>query len=86
MNVELVDRMGSDVSVVNAARVSYGKQVTAMSASDRKLLKYLANHKHWTPFAHPQLSFRIKASIAVARQLFRHTVGLAINETSHGGT
>ena len=58
MNVELVDHMGSDVSVVNAARVSYGKQVTAMSTSDRKLLKYLATHKHWTPFAHPQLSFR----------------------------
>ena len=82
MQVELIDSMGSDLTVVNAARVSYGKHVEGMSDKDYKLLNYLAKHKHWTPFAHPQLSFRIKASISVARQLFRHQVGLAVNEVS----
>jgi len=47
-----------------------------------KLLGYLANHKHWTPFSHPQISFRIKAPIFVARQWFKHMVGITRNETS----
>ena len=82
MKVELIDTMGTDLSVVNAARVSYGKHTDAMRERDVKLLKYLAVHGHWTPFAHPQLSFRIAANIAVARQLMRHQVGLAVNEVS----
>ena len=82
MNVDLIDHMGSDLTVVNAARVSYAKTKTLMDMSDVKLLSYLASHKHWTPYAHPQMSFRIKATIQVARQLFRHEVGLALNETS----
>ena len=82
MKVELIDHMGSDLSVINAARVSYGKHTDAMRERDVKLLKYLAEHGHWTPFAHPQLSFRISANIAVARQLLRHQVGLAVNEVS----
>ena len=49
---------------------------------DKKLLAYLAKHGHWSPFSHPQLTFRITASIAVARQLYRHQVGLAVNEVS----
>ena len=82
MKVSLIDRMGDDLMVVNAARVSYAKWHDEYTANDTKLLGYLAKHGHWSPFAHPQLSFRISASIAVARQLFRHQVGLAVNEVS----
>jgi len=94
MNVELIDNMGSDLSVVNAARVSFdkgsdwnywnddGKVKKYMKPKDVKLIEYLAKHKHWSPFSHPQLMFRIKAPIFVARQLGKHQVGLAWNEIS----
>ena len=96
--VHLVDSMGSDLSVVNAARVSFAKEsewvvtpvgneeswdvVASLSAQDQKLINYLAKHNHWTPFAHAFASFRIKAPIFVARQLVKHQVGLAWNEVS----
>lgn len=83
MKVELIDQMGSDVSVVNAARVSFNKKVDALDLfNDVKLIKYLARHKHWTPFGHCFVSFRIKAPIFVARQLAKHQVGLCWNEVS----
>ena len=82
MKVELIDKMGSDLTVVNAARVSYGKNKEVMDASDEKLIKYLAKHNHWTPFAHCTLQFRIKAPVFVARQLVKHQVGLSWNEIS----
>ena len=82
IEVELIDSMGSDLSVVNAARVSFGKRKTEMSAGDEKLIKYLAKHNHWSPFAHAQIQFRIKAPIFVARQLVKHQVGLVWNEIS----
>lgn len=83
MEVTLIDCMGSDLSVVNAARVSFAKRHEELDeVSDVRLLRYLAAHGHWTPFAHPQVSFRVTANIAVARQLFRHQVGLAVNEVS----
>lgn len=102
MKVELVDHMGSDLSVVNAARVSFDKESVLdkidcghedcgpecaghykrLSDKDAKLINYLAKHKHWTPFAHTCLSFRIKAPIFVARQLGKHQVGLVWNEVS----
>lgn len=91
MSVELVDHMGSDLSVVNAARVSFAKEsdwdysrdsIGELSEKDCKLINYLARHNHWTPFAHAFLSFRIKAPIFVARQLVKHQVGLAWNEVS----
>lgn len=82
MNVELLDCMGDDLTVVNAARVSYANHKSAFDATDRRLLSYLVRNGHWSPFAHPQLSFRVAASIACARQLFRHQVGLAVNEMS----
>lgn len=82
-NVELVDVMGSDLSVVNAARVSFAKQHDKFDTEkDTKLINYLAKHKHWSPFAHAFLSFRIKAPIFVARQLVKHQVGLSWNEVS----
>ena len=82
MDVELIDRMGDDASIVNAARVSFGKRITKMTEGDTKLIKYLAKHNHWSPFGHASLQFRIKAPIFVARQLVKHTVGLVWNEIS----
>ena len=82
MNVELVDKMGNDLTVVNAARVSYGKNKTTFELSDEKLIKFLAKHNHWSPFAHCTLQFRIKAPVFVARQLVKHQVGLSWNEIS----
>ena len=83
MEVKLVDKMGTDLSVVNAARVSYAKSKDAFDVvKDEKLIKYLAEHEHWSPFAHASLQFRIKAPIFVARQLVKHQVGLVWNEVS----
>ena len=82
MNIELIDKMGSDASIVNAARVSFGKEITEVSERDEKLIKYLADHEHWSPFAHASLQFRIKAQVFVARQLVKHQVGLIWNEVS----
>lgn len=89
MNVELIDHMGSDLSVVNAARVSFDKESdwlddeqSTLEAKDERLISYLAKHNHWSPFAHCFASFRIKAPIFVARQLVKHQVGLAWNEVS----
>tara|TARA_B100000029_G_scaffold317306_1_gene309758 strand:+ start:312 stop:941 length:630 start_codon:yes stop_codon:yes gene_type:complete len=82
MEVELINKMGSDLSVVNAARVSFNKTKFAFEEKDEKLIKYLAKHNHWSPFAHTSLSFRIKAPVFVARQLVKHQVGLAWNEVS----
>lgn len=78
----LLDHMGSDLTVVNAARVSFGKRSEELSEKDIKLVQYLASHGHWTPFGHPQLSFHIGAPIFVARQLAKHQVGGVWNEVS----
>jgi len=80
--VELLDVMGSDLTVVNAARVSFGKQKEVFDESDEKLIKYLAKYGHWTPFSQCQLQFRIRMPIFTARQYFKHTVGLTRNEIS----
>jgi thymidylate synthase (FAD) len=90
--VELLDYMGSDLTVVNAARVSFNKESTwqevdhenngILAEKDIKLINYLAKHKHWTPFAHPQISLRIKAPIFIRTQLFKHKVGFVENEVS----
>lgn len=83
MKIELIDKMGSDDLVVNAARVSYNKTAgNYTSEQNNSLIRYLAKNNHWSPFAHPQLSFRIKAPIFVARQLVKHQVGLTWNEVS----
>ena len=82
MKVELIDKMGTDLSVVNAARVSYAKTKEVFDDKDEKLIKYLAEHEHWSPFAHANLQFRIKAPVFVARQLVKHQVGLVWNEVS----
>lgn len=81
-SIELIDYMGDDLNIVNAARVSFDKVSNKFSDKDEKLLKYLAEHKHWSPFAHTSLSFRCEAPIFLARQLVKHQVGGVWNEVS----
>lgn len=82
MNVELLSHFGSDLMVINAARVSYGKQKEEFDDKDEKLINYLVKHKHLAPFRHPQLQFRVTCPIYVERQLFKHQVGLSANSIS----
>ena len=83
MDVTLIDSMGSDLSVVNAARVSFAKvHDTFDDDKDTKLIKYLAKHNHWSPFGHASLQFHIMAPVFVARQLVKHQIGLTWNEVS----
>ena len=89
--------MGSDLSVVNAARVSFSKNSNfvwkekqgtstmfeeVLSDKDKKLINYLAKHNHWSPFGHASVQLHIKAPVFVARQLVKHQVGLVWNEVS----
>ena len=99
MDVKYKDHMGTDISVVNAARVSFGKRsvelgydqiaidgyqrtVPHVSSKDGRLLRYLALHNHWTPFAHTAITFHVTAPLFIARQLGKHQVGLVWNEIS----
>ena len=82
MAVELLNVFGDDLTVVNAARVSFAKESHELSQQDEKLIKYLAKHNHISPFFHPQIHFRLKMPIFVAREWFRHQIGLARNEVS----
>ncbi len=82
MTVELLDHMGDDLTVVNAARVSMAKHSAQLVDKDEKLILYLAKHNHWTPFSHVTFQFRLKMPIFVAREWFRHTIGITRNEVS----
>ena len=82
MKVTFIDKMGTDLTVVNAARVSYAKTKEQFENKDEKLIAFLAKHKHWSPFGHASLQFKIKAPVFVARQLVKHQVGLIWNEVS----
>jgi thymidylate synthase (FAD) len=82
MKVELLNVFGDDLMVSNAARVSYGKTKDKLDEKDAKLIKFLADHKHTSPFRHPQLQFRIQCPIFVERQLFKHQVGFTANSIS----
>ncbi len=82
MKAELLSHFGDDLMVVNAARVSYGKESAQLSEKDAKLIKYLVEHKHTAPFRHPQLQFRIECPIFVERQFFKHQVSLTANSLS----
>ena len=81
-SLALVRVSGSDIDVVNAARVSFGKTVDTMSERDEKLVKYLMEHEHTSPFEHNQLSFRVKCPLFVARQWMRHRMN-SYNEISY---
>ena len=83
MEVKVIDVMGTDLTVVNAARVSFKKEhIKVDYEKDEKLIKYLATHDHWSPFGHCSMQFHVKAPIFVARQLVKHQVGLVWNEVS----
>jgi thymidylate synthase (FAD) len=83
MKAEYISHMGDDLTVVNAARVSFDKESTDVGSSgDAKLINYLAKHGHWTPFSHPQITMRYTVPIFVARQEFKHIVGFTRNEVS----
>ena len=83
MTVTLVDHMGSDLSVVNAARVSFAKAHKEFKDdADTILINYLAKLNHWSPFGHASMQFAISAPVFVARQLVKHQVGLTWNEVS----
>lgn len=83
IEVEYIDHMGSDINIVNAARVSYAKEVQEFNLdTDYKLLTYLAKHDHWSPFAHTCISVRCKVPLFLARQLVKHQVGGNWNEES----
>lgn len=72
IGVGYMGHYGDDLTVVNAARVSFHKTATEFKEGDKKLINYLAKHKHFSPFNHAFLSFRVKAPIFVARQLVKH--------------
>lgn len=96
MKAEYINHMGDDLMVVNAARVSFDKESAwdpsvfkegdlethKLGEGDVKLVRYLARHNHWTPFSHPQVTWRMTAPIFVARQAFKHKVGFTENEIS----
>lgn len=82
MQVTYLDHMGSDLTVVNAARVSFGKKKEVFDEKDSRLIAYLVKHKHVLPFRHPHVSFHFKAPIFVARQLVKHQVGMSWSEIS----
>ena len=82
--IEVVDSLGNDLTVVNSARVSFGKRKTKYDNSDRKLVRFLAKYKHYSPFRHLQVQFHIKAPEFVMRQWYKHVVG--IETTSNSST
>ena len=93
MKVELIANLGDDLTVVNAARVSFDKQSSwkrniqafgekELHEKDIKLITYLAKHNHFTPFTHCSITLRETVPIFVARQRFKHTIGFTYNELS----
>ena len=94
IKVEFLDWMGTDLDVVNAAKVSFSKESKwkedsyydmeslQLEDKDKKLINYLAKHDHWTPFAHTALKFRIAAPVPIRTQCFKHKIGMVENEES----
>lgn len=83
INVEYIDHMGDDQRVANVARVSFAKwKDTELDDKDAKLIKFLADHGHWSPFAHSFLTIRMEIPLFLSRQLVKHQVGLSWNEES----
>ncbi len=82
MKAELLSYFGDDLMAVNAARISYSKLKESFDDKDKKLINYLVNHGHFSPFKHPQLQFRIECPIFVERQMFKHQIGLTANSIS----
>ena len=82
MQVQYIAHSGNDLLVVNAARVSFAKESKQFNDKDQKLITYLAEHTHWLPFRHPQVTLRCKAPMFVARQVGKHQTGFSWSEES----
>ena len=80
--VEVIDALGIDLTVANSARVSFGKRKNKYDKSDERLVRYLAKHKHFSPFRHLVVQFHIKAPEFVTRQLYKHVVGIETTSSS----
>ena len=80
--IEVVDSLGNDLTVVNSARVSFGKRKEKFDKSDERLVRYLAKYKHYSPFRHLQVQFHIKAPEFVMRQWYKHVVGIETTSNS----
>lgn len=80
--VEVIDCLGTDLTVANSARVSFGKRKDKYDKSDERLVRYLAKHKHFSPFRHLIVQFHIKAPEFVTRQLYKHVVGIETSSSS----
>jgi len=80
--VEVIDSLGSDLTVVNSARVSFGKRHTKYTDGDRKLVRFLAKYKHFSPFRHMMVQFHLKAPEFVMRQWYKHVVGIETTSSS----
>jgi len=81
ISVKYVDHMGDDLRVVNSARISFGTSKTEVSTQDRKLIQYLAEHEHMSPFEHNVLSVEISAPLYIRSQIMRHRT-FSYNEIS----
>lgn len=79
--VDFLAALGSDLTVVNAARVSFGTSSQTLCEQDKKLIRYLAENKHWSPFRHCFLQLRLVIPEFVARQLYKHVVGIEATST-----
>lgn len=73
--VRLVSTLGDDLTVVNSARVSYNKQKFELDEKDKKLIKFLAEKEHTSPFRHAVLQFEVYAPLMIARQWWKHCIG-----------
>jgi thymidylate synthase (FAD) len=82
--VRLVDHMGSDISVVNAARVSYDKESQELTERDGKLINFLIREKHTSPFRHAALTFEVYAPLVVARQWWKYAVASSHVDDQNG--
>ena len=82
--VKLADKMGSDLSVVNAARVSYDKESTEFSERDQKLLNFLVREEHTSPFRHAAITFEVYAPLFVARQWWKYAVASSHIDDQNG--
>lgn len=80
--IQVIDKLGDDLTVVNSARVSFGKRKEKYDDNDRKLVKYLAKNKHWSPFRHMLVQFHVKAPEFVMRQWYKHVVGIETTSSS----
>ena len=80
--IEVLDSLGNDLTVANSARVSFGKRKETYDKSDERLVRYLAKHKHFSPFRHLVVQFHIKAPEFVTRQLYKHVVGIETTSSS----